>query len=86
MNIQIFNQYILRRRRQDAVLAKVQDEYVPYVDASFKELFDETVELSLQDMDEMKRLGAIMNRVQTEIDFLDSQIRTSQQFAVHKLN
>ena len=62
--------------RQDAVLAKIQDEYSPYVDASFKELFDETVELSLPQMNEMKRLGEIMNRVQTEINFLESQIRS----------
>lgn len=86
MTIRIFNQYILRRRRQDAVLAKVQDEYAPYVDASFKELFDDNVELSLKDMDEMNRLSKIMNRVETEIEFLESQIRTADQFKVHMLN
>lgn len=75
--IKLVNSYIIRRMRLDAQLAQLADQLTPFVDASYEELITRKSKLSLQEMDEMKALGIKVNKLTTDIVFLESNIAQS---------
>ena len=75
--VKTVNSYIIRKMKAEAQLAKLEDELSPFVHASYEELITRKKKISLADMDKVQELGEKINKIQTDINFYESQIASS---------
>lgn len=65
--------------RANALFSKLHDECAEYVDSSFSEMFGQT-KMSKSDKIKFQELGAKINKIETDLIFLENQIASSLLF------
>lgn len=81
-HVKSVNRYIILKMRADAELAKLQEEYSEFVDTSHEELIKHRHKLPLLDTAKIQELGERINKIQTNINFYESQIANSNLYEI----
>lgn len=87
MTIDKINSYVLRKIAAEKKLTELSTKYEAFVNLSFSNLINRQ-SFSLQEMDEMKDLGWRVNKLTTEVQWIESQLDSSEYFLEerYKLN